>query len=56
MLVADDIAKSATKIGRLVTIARIEGAIHDVFLSRPEPRAEAYRQLSQWMRTQPHHA
>ncbi len=56
VLVVDDIAKSATKIGRLVTIARIEGAIHDVFLSRPEPRAEAYRQLSQWMRTQPHHA
>ena len=25
-------------------------------LSRPEPRAGAYRRLSQWMRTHPHHA
>ncbi len=54
VLVVDDIAKSATRIGRLVTIARIDGAIHDVFLSRPEPRADAYRQLSHWMRALPH--
>lgn len=52
VLVVDDIAKSATKIGRLVTIARIEGAIHDVFLSRPDPRAQAYRRLERWMRSQ----
>ena len=49
VLVVDDIAKSATRIGRLVTIARIDGAIHDVFLSRPEPRVEAYRAVEEWM-------
>ncbi|WP_374312481.1 alpha/beta hydrolase [Microbacterium sp.] len=48
VLVVDDIARSATRIGGLVTIARIDGAIHDVFLSRPEPRAAAYRMLEQW--------
>ncbi|MDY0908769.1 alpha/beta hydrolase [Microbacterium sp. CFBP9034] len=49
VLVVDDIAKSATRIGRLVTIARIDGAIHDVFLSRPEPRAAAYAAVDEWM-------
>ena len=53
VLVVDDIAKSATRIGRLVTIARIDGAIHDVFLSRPQPRAQAYRSLDRWMRALP---
>lgn len=51
VLVVDDIAKSATRIGRLVTISRIDGALHDVFLSRPEPRALAYRELEHWMRS-----
>ena len=51
VLVVDDIAKSATRIGRLVTVARIDGAIHDVFLSRPGPRAAAYRELDHWMRS-----
>ncbi|GAB2843561.1 alpha/beta hydrolase [Microbacterium insulae] len=49
VLVVDDIARSATRLGSLVTIARLDGAIHDVFLSRPEPRAAAYRALAQWM-------
>lgn len=49
VLVVDDIAKSATKLGKLVTIARIGGAIHDVFLSRPAPRAEAYAVLRRWI-------
>jgi alpha-beta hydrolase superfamily lysophospholipase len=48
VLVVDDIARSATRISRLVTIARIPGAIHDVFLSREEPRAEAFRVMGEW--------
>ncbi|MFC8679978.1 alpha/beta hydrolase [Microbacterium ureisolvens] len=48
VLVVDDIARAATKIGRLVTIARIPGAVHDVFLSRPAPRAIAYDALDRW--------
>jgi alpha-beta hydrolase superfamily lysophospholipase len=33
-----------------VTIARIEGAIHDVFLSRDEPRGQAYDALDRWVK------
>jgi alpha-beta hydrolase superfamily lysophospholipase len=49
VLVVDDIARAATRIGRLVTVARIDGAIHDVFLSRPAPRAAAYQALDRWL-------
>ncbi len=49
VLVVDEIARAATRIGRLVTIARVEGAIHDVFLSRPQPRAAAYDALERWI-------
>jgi len=49
VLVVDDIARAATRIGRLVTIGRIEGAIHDVFLSRPKARSAAYDALDRWV-------
>lgn len=49
VLVVDDIARTATRVGTLVTVARIEGAIHDVFLSRAEPRAAAYAVVHTWM-------
>ncbi len=49
VLVVDDIARSATRIGRNVTIARIEGAIHDVFLSRAGARDAAFAALEQWL-------
>lgn len=48
VLVVEEIARSATRIGGSVTIDRIDGAIHDVFLSRPRPRAAAYRALERW--------
>ncbi len=35
VLVVDDIARAATRISATVTIARIDGALHDVFLSAP---------------------
>ena len=50
VLVVDDIARAATRLGRLVTIARIEGALHDVFLSRQPARDESYRVMAEWMR------
>ncbi|WP_137843094.1 alpha/beta hydrolase [Microbacterium sp. 2FI] len=53
VLVVDDIARSATRIGSLVTIARIDGAIHDVFLSRQEPRVKAYTELERWVAALP---
>lgn len=49
VLVVDEIARAATRIGRRVTIARIDGAIHDVFLSRPQPRTEAFAAMSDWL-------
>ena len=49
VLVVDDIARAATRIGSLVTVGRIDGAIHDVFLSRAEPRARAYGVLERWI-------
>ncbi|MFH8248943.1 alpha/beta hydrolase [Microbacterium sp. B2969] len=49
VLVVDDIARTATRIGRSVTIARIDGALHDVFLSRPDARDEAYSALERWV-------
>lgn len=48
VLTVDDIARAATRIGRDVTIRRIEGAIHDVFLSRPDARAAAFTALREW--------
>lgn len=45
----DDIARAATRIGALVTIARIDGAVHDVFLSAPESRRTAYVRLREWI-------
>jgi len=49
VLVVDDIARAATRIGREVTVARIEDGIHDLFLSRPAPRAQAYGVLQRWL-------
>lgn len=49
VLAVDGIARAATRIGRRVTIARIDGAIHDVFLSRSSARAEAFRVLADWI-------
>jgi alpha-beta hydrolase superfamily lysophospholipase len=48
VLVVDEIARAALKIGPLVTVARIDRAIHDVFLSAHEPRMQAYRVVSDW--------
>lgn len=49
VLVVDDIAQAATKIGADVTLVRIDGALHDVFLSTPEPREAAYRAVERWL-------
>ncbi|WP_311258763.1 alpha/beta hydrolase [Microbacterium sp. WCS2018Hpa-9] len=50
VLVVDDIARAALKLGPSVTVERIDGALHDVFLSRHEAREEAYRRLGRWVR------
>jgi alpha-beta hydrolase superfamily lysophospholipase len=48
VLNVDEIARSATRIAETVTISRIDGAVHDVFLSSPEPRARAFAVLERF--------
>lgn len=50
VLVVDDIARAATRISSTVTITRIDGALHDVFLSAPDARARAFDALEAGMR------
>lgn len=49
VLVVDDIARRALKLGSSVTIERIDGALHDIFLSRKAARDEAYARLERWV-------
>lgn len=51
VLVVDDIARAATRIARTVTITRIEGALHDVFLSATQARRAAFAALAGGLRT-----
>lgn len=50
VLVVQDIAKRALGLAPTVTVARIDGALHDVFLSREQPRGAAYAELDRWIR------
>lgn len=49
VLVVDDIARAALRLGASVTVERIDGALHDVFLSRHDAREDAYRRLERWV-------
>ena len=33
-----------------MTLERIDGALHDVFLSAPRVRADAYARMARWIR------
>ncbi|GGR28806.1 alpha/beta hydrolase [Agromyces mediolanus] len=50
VLVVDEIAERALKLGPEVTVSRIDGALHDVTLSREPARAAAYASISRWLR------
>jgi alpha-beta hydrolase superfamily lysophospholipase len=50
VLDVEQIRHWASSVGRHVTSIAIEGAIHDVVLSRPEVRAQAYDAISTWLR------
>ncbi len=50
VLVVEDIAQRALKLGSSVTVERIDGALHDVFLSRHDAREDAYARLDRWVR------
>lgn len=49
VLDVDQMRRWATEVGRHVTVVAVEGAIHDVVLSRPEVRRRAYAQLDRWV-------
>jgi alpha-beta hydrolase superfamily lysophospholipase len=42
------IARLAPALGRHVTVARIDGALHDVWLSAPGPRQAAFDTIATW--------
>ncbi|GAA4126010.1 alpha/beta hydrolase [Nocardioides fonticola] len=48
VLDVEQIRRWSTKISSHVTSIAVPGALHDVVLSRPEVRAEAYRHLAVW--------
>lgn len=50
VLDVNTIALRALSLGRTVTLERIDGALHDVFLSSPRVRADAYGRLARWLR------
>lgn len=50
VLAVDEIAQAALKLGPSLTIERIPGALHDVFLSRTDARERAYARLEHWIR------
>jgi alpha-beta hydrolase superfamily lysophospholipase len=56
VLVVDDIARHAIDLGREVTVARVDGALHDVFLSRQPARAAAYAVITRWLEGYAPHA
>lgn len=49
VLDVDQIARWAGCVGNRSTVVPIAGAKHDVFLSMPEPREAAYRELAGWL-------
>ena len=50
VLDVNTISARALTLGRTVTVERIEGALHDVFLSPAPIRADAYKRLLRWLR------
>jgi alpha-beta hydrolase superfamily lysophospholipase len=50
VLDVNTISARALTLGRTVTVERIDGALHDVFLSPDPVRADAYRRLARWLR------
>lgn len=50
VLDVDDIARAALRLGPSVTVERIDGALHDVFVSAEKPRSDAYARLDRFSR------
>lgn len=50
VLEVEEVARASVKLGASVRVERIDGALHDVFISAPQARADAYRRLESWVR------
>jgi hypothetical protein len=46
-----DIARRSLQLAPTVTVARIDGALHDVMLSRRPVRERAKAEIRQWLRS-----
>ena len=49
VLEVEGVARSSLLLGSEVTVHRIDGALHDVFLSQAEARAEAFVRMENWL-------
>ncbi len=50
VLDVDLLARRAMKLGRRITVVRLQRALHDVFASEETVRAEAFEEVSRWLR------
>jgi alpha-beta hydrolase superfamily lysophospholipase len=48
VLDVDQTARRALRLGRHVTVVRLAGAMHDVVLSAPPVREQAFAELARW--------
>lgn len=53
VLDVEQIAALAGRLGRHVTVARFEGAVHDVLLSSASVRAEVFAEMRRWVASYP---
>jgi alpha-beta hydrolase superfamily lysophospholipase len=51
VLNVDHISKYGNKLGGDVTEFTIDGGLHDLILSKPEVRENAYAQIFNWLKT-----
>ncbi|WP_440312189.1 alpha/beta hydrolase [Leucobacter chromiireducens] len=49
VLDVEAVARAALRLGPSVTVDRVSGGLHDLFLSAPAPRADAYDRLERWL-------
>ncbi len=49
VLNSDRISELATRLGPMVTVLRLDGALHDVLLSARPVREKAYRLIAEWL-------
>lgn len=49
VLDVEAVAKSALRLGSSVTVERVDGALHDVFMSGEAAREDAYARLERWI-------